>query len=122
MHDEAVHADLHTHTHYSDGVLAPDALVRRAAERGVQVLAVTDHDTTAGLDEAKAAVRGHDVQLVNGAELSVVANGESVHLLGYGVEIAWFVVGISAGIMSAIYYRRYRSEKWHSIEISESVA
>jgi len=86
MHDEAVHADLHTHTHYSDGVLAPDALVRRAAERGVQVLAVTDHDTTAGLDEAKAAVRGHDVQLVNGVELSVVANGESVHLLGYGFD------------------------------------
>jgi predicted metal-dependent phosphoesterase TrpH len=86
MHNEPVYADLHTHTHYSDGVLAPDALVQRAAERGVEVLAVTDHDTTAGLDDAYAAARDHNIQLVKGIELSVEVDGESVHLLGYGFD------------------------------------
>lgn len=86
MHDERVYADLHTHTHCSDGVLAPDALVQRAAERGVQVLAVTDHDTTAGLDDAHAAANDHGIQLVNGVELSVEVDDRSVHLLGYGFD------------------------------------
>jgi predicted metal-dependent phosphoesterase TrpH len=86
MHDAPAYADLHTHTHCSDGVLAPDALVRRAAERGVQVLAVTDHDTTAGLEDAHAAARDHGIHLVNGVELSVEVDGQSVHLLGYGFD------------------------------------
>jgi predicted metal-dependent phosphoesterase TrpH len=86
MHNEPVYADLHTHTHCSDGVLAPDALVQRAAERGVQVLAVTDHDTTAGLDDAHAAAGDHGIEVVNGVELSVDIDGQSVHVLGYGFD------------------------------------
>jgi len=86
MRDETVYADLHTHTHCSDGTLAPEALVRRAVERGVKVLAVTDHDTIAGLKEARAAARSHGLQFVNGVELSVEVDGRSVHLLGYGFD------------------------------------
>ncbi len=86
MRDETVHADLHTHTHCSDGTLAPDALVQRAAECGIEVLAVTDHDTTAGLEGACRAAENHDIQLVNGVELSSEVDGRSVHLLGYGVD------------------------------------
>lgn len=86
MHNELVYADLHTHTHCSDGVLAPDALVQRAVERGVAVLAVTDHDTTAGLDDAREAAGDHGLALVNGVELSVGVDGQSVHLLGYGFD------------------------------------
>ena len=86
MPNEPVHADLHTHTHCSDGMLSPAALVRRAADRGVQVLAVTDHDTTAGLEDAHEAAHDHGIQLVNGVELSVEVDGESVHLLGYGFD------------------------------------
>ncbi|MFB6278177.1 MAG: PHP domain-containing protein [Salinibacter sp.] len=86
MYDAPAYADLHTHTHCSDGVLAPDALVQRAAERGVQVLAVTDHDTTAGLEDAHAAARDHGIHLVNGVELSVEVDAQSIHLLGYGFD------------------------------------
>jgi predicted metal-dependent phosphoesterase TrpH len=86
MPDETVYADLHTHTHCSDGAIAPGALVERAAERGAQVLAVTDHDTTTGLEPARAAAQGHALRLVNGVELSVEADGRSIHLLGYGFD------------------------------------
>ena len=83
---ETAYADLHTHTHCSDGTLPPDALVRRAAERDVRVLSVTDHDTTAGLEAARAAAQSHSLQLVNGVELSVEVDNHSVHLLGYGFD------------------------------------
>jgi predicted metal-dependent phosphoesterase TrpH len=88
MSPDPVYADLHTHTHRSDGALAPSALVRRAAERGVEVLAVTDHDTTAGLAEARRAADDHGLRLVAGVELSVEVDGHAVHLLGYGFDPA----------------------------------
>lgn len=86
MSDETVYADLHAHTHCSDGALAPEVLVERAAKCGVQVLSVTDHDTTTGLEPARAAAQGHGLRLVNGVELSVEADGRSIHLLGYGFD------------------------------------
>jgi len=86
MPNEPVCADLHTHTHCSDGLLSPGALVQRAAAHDVQVLAVTDHDTTAGLDTAREAARGCGIELVSGIELSVEVDGQSVHLLGYGFD------------------------------------
>lgn len=86
MNSDSVYADLHAHTHCSDGVLSPAGLVQRAAGRGVQVLAVTDHDTTAGLDDAREAARDQGIQLVHGVELSVEVDGEAVHLLGYGFD------------------------------------
>ncbi|MEF8815910.1 MAG: PHP domain-containing protein [Salinibacter sp.] len=84
MSSDPVYADLHTHTHCSDGTLPPDTLVRRAAERGVEALAVTDHDTTAGLKDARRAAHAHDIRLVTGVELSTEVDGHAVHLLGYG--------------------------------------
>ncbi len=86
MARETAYADLHTHTHCSDGTLAPDALVQRAAERGVQVLAVTDHDTTAGLEATRTAAELHGIRLVNGVELSVEVDDRTIHLLGYGFD------------------------------------
>ena len=83
-------ADLHTHTTCSDGRLAPAALVREAAARDLSVLAVTDHDTVAGVPEAQAAGRAEGVQVVAGVELSVTHgsgdDGEDLHLLGYGFD------------------------------------
>ncbi|MEL7639885.1 MAG: PHP domain-containing protein [Solidesulfovibrio sp.] len=74
--------DLHTHTTASDGSLSPAALVDLAAARGLAAVAITDHDTLAGLPEARAAgaVRGIDV--VAGVELSVADGDRGVHLLG----------------------------------------
>ena len=75
--------DLHTHTTASDGTDSPCALVAGAAHAGIDVLAITDHDTTAGWDEARSALPA-GMTLVPGVELSCVsADGIAVHLLGY---------------------------------------
>lgn len=81
--------DLHTHSAFSDGLLSPTALVEEAALRGVRVLGLTDHDTLAGIPEARAAGERLGVEIVPGVELSTsLAGGEGVHLLGYFIDIA----------------------------------
>jgi predicted metal-dependent phosphoesterase TrpH len=77
--------DLHAHTTASDGTLSPTQLVQLAAEKGLQALAVTDHDTLAGLGEAQAAGRDSGVEIVDGIELSVEHTGR-FHLLGYAFD------------------------------------
>ena len=74
--------DLHAHSTASDGTDAPAELVRDAAEAGVDVLAITDHDTTLGWDEAARALRPGQT-LVRGAELSCTREGISLHVLAY---------------------------------------
>lgn len=80
--------DLHTHTTASDGTLAPAALVARAAAQGVRLLAVTDHDTVAGVDEAVAAARRHGVRLLAGVEISVTWERRTLHVLGLRIDPA----------------------------------
>ena len=75
--------ELHTHTTYSDGILTPQQLVERAASNGVKALAITDHDTLHGWDEAIAAALPYQIEIVPGVELSTVHNGRSLHILGY---------------------------------------
>lgn len=79
--------DFHTHSHYSDGVLAPAALVGRARGRGVTTLALTDHDTIAGLAEARAACAA-DIRFVAGVELSAQWRGQTIHIVGLEVDEA----------------------------------
>ncbi|QGF24410.1 PHP domain-containing protein [Raineyella fluvialis] len=76
--------DLHTHSSRSDGTEAPAALVRAAAAAGLAVVALTDHDTWDGLDEAEGAAAAIGLGFVRGVELSCEHHGHSVHLLGYG--------------------------------------
>lgn len=78
-----VRIDLHTHSTVSDGTDAPGEVVARAAEAGLDVVALTDHDSTAGWAEASAAARAHGIVLVPGMEVSCRAGGVSVHLLSY---------------------------------------
>ena len=78
-----VRIDLHTHSSASDGTQAPAELVQAAADAGLDVLALTDHDTTAGWDEATAAARVAGVALVRGTEVSARSERVSVHLLSY---------------------------------------
>jgi predicted metal-dependent phosphoesterase TrpH len=76
--------DLHVHTCYSDGSDTPSQLVEKAAQRGIQRLAITDHDTVAALPEACQAGREHGVEVLSGIELSVrYARYYDVHMLGY---------------------------------------
>ncbi len=80
--------DLHTHSNCSDGALTPAALVARAAAAGVEVLALTDHDTVAGLEEAghSAAILG--IRLVPGVEISASWRAQAIHVLGLWIDPA----------------------------------
>jgi predicted metal-dependent phosphoesterase TrpH len=78
--------DFHTHSRYSDGVLTPSELVSRAQLRRVSRLALTDHDTTAGLAEAKAACDQAGIGFVPGVELSAAWRGQTIHIVGLEVE------------------------------------
>jgi predicted metal-dependent phosphoesterase TrpH len=78
--------DLHTHTNRSDGTFEPAELIRLAAERGLDAVAVTDHDTTDGLREAEAAGAEHGVEVVPGVEFSAEHLGASVHVLCYWMD------------------------------------
>jgi predicted metal-dependent phosphoesterase TrpH len=78
-----VRIDLHTHSTASDGTDTPAELVRNAAAAGLDVVAITDHDTVGGYQEATAALDGTALTLVTGAELSCRIDGISMHMLAY---------------------------------------
>lgn len=78
--------DLHCHSNISDGLLAPSDLVRRAAARGVELLALTDHDQLAGLAEAEQVARELGLPFVHGVEVSVTWRGKTVHVVGLGID------------------------------------
>lgn len=79
-------ADLHAHTTASDGTFTPQELARAAADLGLTYLAVTDHDTTAGVPAAQIAARGLGVRLIPGVELSAKGAPGECHLLGLGID------------------------------------
>lgn len=74
--------DLHVHSNASDGTLSPAEVVSLAAEKGLAAIALTDHDTIAGLPEAMAAARGLPIEIIPGIELSCQYEGEEIHILG----------------------------------------
>jgi len=95
--------DLHTHTTASDGTLSPAELVAQAKALGLAAIAVTDHDTIDGLQEAMAAAKG--IEVIPGVEISADFNGE-LHILGYYFDPA------SASLASCLAeLRRYREER-----------
>lgn len=79
--------DLQSHSVVSDGVLAPAAVVAAAAEAGVRLLALSDHDAVDGVDEALEAAARHGLRLVPAAEISAIdGQYEDLHVLGYGID------------------------------------
>lgn len=99
--------DLHTHSTASDGTLSPRQLIARAAAHGVEVLALTDHDTTAGLDEAEDAARDYGLVLVPGVEVSVSWEGRTLHIVGLGIERG--CAALRAGLAGLLAYREERA-------------
>ena len=81
--------DLHCHSIISDGTLTPTQLVERAFERGVKVLALTDHDDLAGLDEARAAAVERGMIFINGVEISVSWRNHTLHIVGLNIDPAY---------------------------------
>lgn len=78
--------DLHCHSTASDGVLSPRELVLRASERGVHVLALTDHDELSGQAEAAEVARQVGLRLINGVEISVTWGNVTLHVVGLNVD------------------------------------
>ncbi|KJR45077.1 metal-dependent phosphoesterase [Desulfosporosinus sp. I2] len=79
-------ADLHCHTTASDGLLTPTELVRLVAELGLKGVAITDHDTIQGWDEAEDVGSNYQIQILKGIELNTNWHGEEVHILGYELD------------------------------------
>ncbi len=78
--------DLHVHTTASDGQYSPAQIIRKAAEKNLKAIAITDHDTVAGLQEAKEAGRELGVTVVPGIELNITFPTGEFHLLGLGIK------------------------------------
>ncbi|MEW7977766.1 MAG: PHP domain-containing protein [Candidatus Sedimenticola endophacoides] len=107
--------DPHTHSTASDGTLSPSELVTQAGAAGVGLLALTDHDNTEGVAEAREAASGLGIELVSGIEISVTWNAGVVHIVGLDIDIenpllCWGLAGV----------RAFR--QWRAVEIGERLA
>ncbi|MGI9625833.1 MAG: PHP domain-containing protein [Longimicrobiales bacterium] len=78
--------DLHIHSNASDGSVSPEEVVERALEGGLDVIALADHDTTAGVARAAAAAANHPIEIIPALELSSTLDGAEIHILGYFVD------------------------------------
>ncbi|MCB1772856.1 MAG: PHP domain-containing protein [Gammaproteobacteria bacterium] len=101
--------DLHAHSTASDGTLTPSELMRRAASAGVEVMALTDHDTLAGLAEAARAAADIGLGFVPGVEVSVTWQGGTVHIVGIGVNADSEV--LQRGLAGLREFRDWRAEE-----------
>ncbi len=101
--------DLHTHSTASDGTLRPAALVARAAAVGIEVMALTDHDTLDGLAEAQVAAVELGLTLVPGVEISVSWGGRTIHILGLGIDPA--APELAAGLQRLRGFRGWRAQE-----------
>lgn len=101
--------DLHCHSTYSDGTLTPAELVARAAGRGVKMLALTDHDETAGLAEARSVAAAHGIAFIDGVEISVTWRKHTLHLVGLHIDPAY--PPLVAGLQQVRSGRGLRAQK-----------
>lgn len=106
MEDAIILADLHCHSTMSDGVLAPEAVARRAHSNGVTLWALTDHDILDGIPAARAEAEALGMRFVAGVEVSVTWSGHTVHIVGLNVNDTH--TGLVEGLRSV---RSGRSER-----------
>lgn len=99
--------DLHSHSWVSDGTLSPTELVQRAAAAGVDVLALTDHDDTAGCAEATAAAAAGGIEVLPGVEVSVTWQGMTIHVVGLAIDTA--APALQAGLERLREFRLWRA-------------
>ncbi|WP_373777355.1 PHP domain-containing protein [Glaesserella sp.] len=101
--------DLHSHSTASDGVLSPTELIQRAVEKNIGMLALTDHDTVAGIAEAKAYAQTQPIHFIVGVEISVLWQGKSIHLAALNIDEQH--TAITTLLESQAELRRQRAEK-----------
>ncbi|AOT71238.1 PHP domain-containing protein [Geosporobacter ferrireducens] len=81
-------ADLHIHSFYSDGTMSPEEIIIAASNKGVGLLAITDHDILDGSMELMKLCNSYDIKCIPGVEVDAVDNGVNYHILGYGINLA----------------------------------
>jgi len=101
--------DLHSHSTVSDGTLTPSELLAHAAEQDVEVLALTDHDSVDGLEEAAIAAKQHGIKLINGAEISIMWKGQTIHMVALGIDPSY--QPLRDGLAKICEYRSWRAEE-----------
>jgi predicted metal-dependent phosphoesterase TrpH len=101
--------DLHAHSTASDGTLSPAELMRHAHAAGVNVMALTDHDTTAGIAEARDTATQLGLEFIPGIELSVTWDNRTVHIVGLGIDEN--SEPIQVGIKKLMDFRQWRAEE-----------
>lgn len=92
--------DLHVHSSISDGTLSPSDVVSLALSKDLKAIALTDHDTIDGVEEARRAAEGSSLEVVSGAELSCTCKGKEIHMLGL------FIDHTSDALKSALLFQR----------------
>ena len=101
--------DLHNHSYYSDGVFSPSEVVRLADEANCDLFALTDHDTTDGLNEARKTADKLSVDLVSGVEISAFWRNMTIHIIGLDIDINNDT--LQAGLVHNQQLRKERAEK-----------
>lgn len=107
--------DLHNHTFYSDGKYSPEELVLRAKRNGVDVFALTDHDSVFGCDEIEKIGKEHGIMVIKGMELSTYYKGESIHI------VALFKNNIIPQNLIEFSYNHLESRKLRAIKMMENI-
>jgi predicted metal-dependent phosphoesterase TrpH len=101
--------DLHNHSYYSDGVLSPNEVVRLAKESGCEMFALTDHDTTNGLDEAQQEANSQQIKLIHGVEISTMWSNMTLHIIGLNIDKD--NPTLQAGLIQHQDFRKMRAER-----------
>ena len=101
--------DLHNHSYYSDGTLAPESVLDLAKDSGCDLFALTDHDTTAGLAKAELHAQRIGLDFVGGVEVSAMWSNMTVHIVGLGIDAD--NVQLQAGLKQHQDFRLERAQK-----------
>ena len=103
--------DFHLHTNASDGKLSPKELIHEASINGLDIIAITDHDTTLNVDEGIREGISNNIRVVPGIELSTIHNNESIHILGYFKDDKYKDAGFQSFLYDVGNYRITRAKK-----------
>jgi 3',5'-nucleoside bisphosphate phosphatase len=114
-----MHADLHIHSHFSDGTYAPEDLPRLALQHGLGAVALTDHDTIDGCLRAAEACRKQGIEFLAGVELTAEHHHQEIHLLGYGIDLANKIFDASLALFQRTRQQRIRDmvERINALDI-----
>ncbi len=116
-------ADLHVHTHLSDGTFSPEKVVEYAKAKGLDAIAITDHDCCGGITPAIIAAKDLDLEVIPGVELTAELDEEEIHILGYFID--WQDEFFLKKLDEIIRVREERAKeilrklKKHGVEVSE---